>query len=72
MRCRQVNVEIRRSTNLWPALWNKWHQMLLETSIKGMKCSILKWHNRAKIWVPTGVATLDHLGFANNKVMVSL
>lgn len=49
MRCWQADVERTRPTNLWPALWSLCHQVLLEPSIRMMKCNILNWHNhRAK------------------------
>lgn len=41
-----------RATNLWPTAWNQWYQILLESSIKWMKCNILKWHSRAKSSLP--------------------
>lgn len=56
MRCWQANVWITRPINLWPALWSLTprHQMLLEPSIKVMKCNILNWHNhRAKSSLPS-------------------
>lgn len=52
MRCWQASVEITRPTNLWPALWNQWHQLLLEPNITGVRCNISKWHSRAKSSLP--------------------